>query len=102
MKQAFCVFLIIIGLIFTNGNTFAQCAMCKASVEKSESEAASFNKRATGLNAGILYLMVIPYLLAGVIGFYWYRSSTKERDRKNEIQRIIRSKMSPMQGGQNI
>lgn len=80
----------------------AQCAMCKASVEKSESDAASFNQRASGLNAGILYLMVIPYLLAGVIGFYWYKSSTKERDRKIEVQRIIRSKMSQVQGGQNI
>ncbi|MBC7387661.1 MAG: hypothetical protein H7329_00480 [Opitutaceae bacterium] len=92
-------------LILINMNTsvsVAQCAMCKASVEKSESEAASFNKRATGLNAGILYLMAIPYILAGIIAFYWYKTSNKERDRKNEIQRIIRSKMSQMPGGQNI
>ena len=102
MKQIVCIFSLMIVLSFLPFSSFGQCAMCKASVEKSESEAASFNKRATGLNAGILYLMVIPYLLAGVIGFYWYRSSTKERDRKNEIQRIIRSKMSPLQGGQNI
>ena len=102
MKQIVCVFSLLIVLSIFSVDLQGQCAMCKASVEKSESDAASFSSRAGGLNAGILYLMAIPYILAGIIGFYWYKSSTKERDRKNEVQRIIRSKMSPMPGGQNI
>ena len=100
MKQFILVLSLLLTLISVSSH--AQCAMCKASVEKSESEVASFNQRATGLNTGILYLMAIPYILASIIGYYWYRNSTKERDRKIEVQRIIRSKMSQVQGGQNI
>lgn len=72
----------------------AQCAMCKATVESSEGKQATFQERAKGLNNGILYLMCIPYILAGVIGYYWYQNSKKERDRKDKVQSILRSKMS--------
>lgn len=74
----------------------AQCAMCKATVEKGESTKAPIEQRVKGLNNGILYMMSIPYILAGTIAFFWYRNSKKERERKSEIQRIIRSKMSPL------
>jgi len=47
-------------------------------------------------------MMCIPYIMAGIIAYFWYRNSKKERERKNEVQRIIRSKMSSMQGGQSI
>lgn len=51
----------------------AQCAMCKATVENNNStEQAGL---ATGLNFGILYLLVVPYLIIGVIAFVWYRTS---------------------------
>lgn len=83
---------LVLGL--TSTTSLAQCAMCQASIESSESSQATFKQRAKGLNSGILYLMCIPYLLAGIIGFVWYRSSKKERDRKNKVQSIIRSKMS--------
>jgi hypothetical protein len=54
----------------------AQCAMCRASVESSGDEKlANLGK---GLNKGILYLMVIPYLLAGTVGYFWYRSSKQK------------------------
>ena len=74
----------------------AQCAMCKATVEKGESTKAPIEQRVRGLNNGILYMMIIPYILASVIGYLWYKNSKRERERKNEVQRIIRSKMSPM------
>lgn len=42
----------------------AQCAMCKAVVESGKPSDAE------GLNSGILYLMVFPYILIGVLFFF--------------------------------
>lgn len=42
----------------------AQCAMCKAVVESGNME------EAEGLNTGILYLMVFPYILVGALFFF--------------------------------
>ena len=91
----FVSLLIMVVLLFgaASPEVNAQCAMCKAAMEKSEGQA-TFKQRAKGLNTGILYLMSVPYILACVIGYYWYKSSKKERERKDEIYRIIRSKMS--------
>jgi hypothetical protein len=72
----------------------AQCAMCKATVEKSEGGQATFQERAKGLNSGILYLMCIPYIMAGIIAYNWYKNSKKERERKEQVQSVIKSKMS--------
>jgi len=55
----------------------AQCAMCRASVESGNG--ASGDSIANGLNKGILYLMAIPYLVAGCVGFFWYRYSKKQK-----------------------
>lgn len=68
----------------------AQCAMCKATVENAENSE-SF---AAGLNAGILYLMSIPYILFGVIAFMWYRSSKKNKQKRDKIEQRIKSSVS--------
>lgn len=47
----------------------AQCAMCRAVLESEGSEAT-----AQGINDGIVYLMIFPYVLIGGIGFFIYRS----------------------------
>lgn len=61
--------------------TSAQCAMCKASVE------ANFKgggKSARGLNAGILYMLAMPYLLVGTIGYiYWKNKKRQNQDQEN-------------------
>ena len=46
----------------------AQCAMCRAALAGD-----SNTKKAEAVNDGIVYLMVIPYLLIGIIGFLIYR-----------------------------
>ncbi|XLS29824.1 hypothetical protein ACJD0Z_03140 [Flavobacteriaceae bacterium M23B6Z8] len=46
----------------------AQCAMCRAVLESGESQEA-----AEGINNGIIYLMAIPYLVVGVIGYFVYK-----------------------------
>ena len=51
---------------------FAQCAMCKATIE---ANAANQSKYGVGLNTGILYLMCVPYIAAAVLGYLWYRNA---------------------------
>ncbi|HLF35758.1 MAG TPA: hypothetical protein VI583_16055 [Cyclobacteriaceae bacterium] len=61
----------------------AQCAMCRATVENSISE--GHESFAASLNAGILYLFVMPYLAAAVLVWLWLRESRKN-ERKNKIR----------------
>ncbi|WP_205503041.1 hypothetical protein [Rufibacter psychrotolerans] len=68
--------LLILLLWVQPGVSQAQCAMCTASVESSNNE--DGDSIANGLNKGILYLMAVPYLLAGGIGFFWYRYSKRK------------------------
>lgn len=46
----------------------AQCAMCRAALSGEGNKA-----KAAAVNDGIVYLMVIPYLLVGAIGYAVYR-----------------------------
>ncbi|WP_289664949.1 hypothetical protein [Flavobacterium panacagri] len=46
----------------------AQCAMCRAALSGD-----SNTKKAEAVNDGIVYLMVIPYLLVVIIGYLIYR-----------------------------
>lgn len=55
----------------------AQCAMCKA---VAESNVASGGSVASGLNYGILWLMIFPYLMMLTVGILWYRHNKKTKD----------------------
>ena len=59
-----------------NGN--AQCAMCRAVLESEGSQSA-----AEGINDGIMFLMAIPYILVGTIGYFIYRKYGKTKNHKN-------------------
>lgn len=63
------ILLILILILITVVPAEAQCAMCRAVIESEEG-----GELATGINNGILYLMVFPYLLVGGIGYVIYRS----------------------------
>ena len=52
----------------------AQCAMCRAALESEGN-----NNKAEAVNDGIVYLMVIPYLIVGVVGFFVYRMYYKKK-----------------------
>jgi hypothetical protein len=60
-------------------SSWAQCAMCRASVENNVSNGET--TIGAGLNSGILYLFVMPYLIAAVIGVLWYRAAKKRKTR---------------------
>lgn len=49
--------LLFVGFMVSSAGAFSQCAMCKAVAEGTEVEAQG------SLNAGILYIMVIPYII---------------------------------------
>jgi hypothetical protein len=51
--------------------TQAQCVMCKTQVEAARAEKDDYD--VAGLNKGILYMMTVPYLLMGAVGYFWYR-----------------------------
>ena len=61
------IILFLVFSIFTLRNAFSQCAMCKAVVENGDVDMAE------GVNNGITYLMVFPYLLIGFLFFVIYR-----------------------------
>ena len=60
------IFVLFTLLFFLKTN--AQCAMCRAVLESEDGQSA-----AEGVNDGIVYLMAIPYLIVGTIGFIIYR-----------------------------
>ena len=64
--------LFIIIFIFFSELLSAQCAMCKAVVESGGD-----TSQAEGLNTGILYLMVFPYLLVGVLLYFIFKYRRK-------------------------
>ncbi|WBX71416.1 hypothetical protein [Tenacibaculum retecalamus] len=58
---------ILFVLFIVSVNASAQCAMCKAVVEGGN------ETMAEGVNNGITYLMVFPYILVGVLSYFIYR-----------------------------
>lgn len=66
----------------------AQCAMCRASVESNMSTGR--NVIGNGLNTGIIYLFVFPYLAVAIVGYLWYRNSKKLRLQRMAVQMRVR------------
>lgn len=60
---------------------FAQCAMCRATLENNVSNGDI--GIAAGINFGILYLFVTPYIAICVIAFLWYRTSKRNAAKIN-------------------
>ncbi len=52
---------------------YAQCAMCKAVVENGD------NAMAEGINFGIIYLMIFPYLILALGIFLFVRNKKKKK-----------------------
>lgn len=73
---------ILVGLmlILISAGANAQCAMCRAALASSDG-----NIKAQAVNDGIVYLMVFPYLLVGLVGYAIYRMRKKMKDKKAEV-----------------
>jgi hypothetical protein len=55
-----------------NSGAFAQCSICAKTVAQMGS------KPAEGFNTGIVYLMIIPYLAIGVVGYKWWQNEKRK------------------------
>lgn len=53
----------------------AQCPMCRMSAESNLKNGGTDGR---GLNTGILYMLVMPYILVGSIGYWWWRNRKKQ------------------------
>lgn len=74
--------LVLLVITFAVEPTAAQCAMCKASAE-ANLKAGGGDPR--GLNAGILYMLAMPYLLVLSIGLWWWNNRRKERQEVSDL-----------------
>lgn len=70
-RKTVIVFLLF--TLFTQGIT-AQCAMCKAVVENGN------ETMAEGVNNGITYLMIFPYILVGILFYFLYRYKKRAKN----------------------
>jgi len=77
MNKKFAIACFILAL-FAVIPAEAQCAMCRAVLE-SEADGSA----AKGINNGIVYLMIFPYLLVAGVGYAIYRSRKKAREEEN-------------------
>lgn len=85
-KKYFIVVFIIFVSAFAKAETVrptslvaTQCAMCRAVLESEED-----NSTAKGINNGIKYLMVIPYILVGGVFYFIYKSRKKDKEAISE------------------
>lgn len=69
MKKYLFIFILFIAFSFISSDVAAQCSICTKTAMQLG------NKPAQGLNAGILYLMGIPYIALGIVGYKWWKSN---------------------------
>lgn len=64
--------MLVVALVVTTGDDLlAQCPMCKMSAESNLKNGGTDGK---GLNAGILFMLSLPYVIIGSIGYTWWRN----------------------------
>ena len=65
-KLLFILFFTACFLMFDNA-VMAQCSICAKTVMQMGT------KPAEGFNSGIIYLMIIPYVAIGIVGYKWWK-----------------------------
>lgn len=74
--------LFVMVLLLVASTADAQCAMCKMAAE---SGTQADNSPTLGLNQGILYLAVVPYLSFMVISFLFWKGWKKRKREEAEL-----------------
>ena len=69
MKKEIIIFLLLFSCWILPASINAQCSLCTKTAQQMG------EKPAQGLNSGILYLMVMPFAIVGVIGFRWWKNN---------------------------
>ena len=73
-KSRIFIFSLALGMagIFVPADLPAQCPMCKMGAETNLKNGGTAGK---GLNAGILYMLAMPYILIGTFGYIWWKNN---------------------------
>jgi len=75
MKKILAILLFFFTVLIISPEANAQCAMCTANAEMGVKNG---NTQTKGLNSGVLYLLAVPFLLAGGVGLLWYTNFRKK------------------------
>ncbi len=67
------IVILLAFLFLSSVKSYAQCAMCKAVIEGGN------ETMAEGVNSGITYLMVFPYILVAILFYFIYRHRKKNK-----------------------
>jgi predicted S18 family serine protease len=79
MKKLIVLFVFI---ALTVSAAFAQCPMCKASLNSGRNSKNKFERNVgDGINSGILFLMSVPYVLVAGAGFAFYKTALKKKSK---------------------
>jgi hypothetical protein len=79
LALAVVIFLFLLGTTDVN----AQCAMCKMAAENGSQ---ADGGPVLGLNQGILYLAVVPYLSFSVIAYLFWRGYRRRQQEEKDLQ----------------
>jgi hypothetical protein len=76
LSKTLIAFVAILAIIAFVGipEVIAQCPMCRMSAESNLQNGGTGGK---GLNAGILFMLSLPYLIVGSIGYIWWKNQKK-------------------------
>lgn len=78
MKKRLVINMLILLLIAVFAvDLVAQCPMCRMAAESNLQNGGTEGK---GLNTGILYILMLPYLLVATLGFVWWRKNKKAKE----------------------
>lgn len=72
---------VAITLLLSVAIAFAQCALCKSSVQSSGDA-----NLIAGLRSGILFLLFVPYLVIGSIAFAIYRACKTQAQLRSKLR----------------
>ena len=63
--------LSFLGVLVSGQLSIAQCPMCRMTLESNYQNGGTAG---AGINGGILYMLVMPYIIVGTIAFVWLRN----------------------------
>ena len=85
MKKVYRLFFILIitlsGMVIS-GKAVAQCPMCHIAAESNLENGGTGGK---GLNAGIFYMLALPYSLVATFGFIVWRNNRRKSEDEVEV-----------------
>lgn len=77
MKAKTLIIFVMLLILPLGMELLAQCPMCRMAAESNLDNGGTEGR---GLNTGILYLFSMPYLIAGILGFIWWKNRIKNVD----------------------